>query len=325
MTAPTTTYKAFPLPEQGVTTTWGDALNNYPFTFIDRNLGGITTKTLASSAVNLTASESRSAILRLIGTLGANVAVSTVCQGFLFVENLTSGDYTVTLTNVVTYGGAGVGTPVTIPQGGRYVAVCDTTNGTRLVLPATTSVASTVGMIADFPGTAIPTGWLYGNGAVLARATYPALWTFANTSGRITTEGTWAAGYYGLFTDGDGSTTFRLPDLRGYFRRSYNPANAAGPDYGRAAGIIQAQATLAHTHTGATGIESATHTHSYAITNAGNGAYDMTLVGAAYGAHGSLNTNTESATHTHGFTTDASSGAETRPVNISVLTCIAYV
>ncbi|VBB09656.1 Hypothetical protein LUCI_4954 [Lucifera butyrica] len=52
-------------------------------------------------------------------------------------------------------------------------------------------------------------------GQLVNRSDYPRLWNFANTNGLATTEAKWSGGLWGLFSVGDGSTTFRLPDLRG--------------------------------------------------------------------------------------------------------------
>ncbi len=55
-------------------------------------------------------------------------------------------------------------------------------------------------------GTVAPTNWLICNGATVLRATYPDLWTFAAAEIALSNS---------LFTNGNGTTTFTLPDLRG--------------------------------------------------------------------------------------------------------------
>lgn len=144
----TTTYKGYELQVTGSNSgTWGDTLNTDALQRIDLNLGGITTKSLTSSNVSLSTDESRSAILRLTGTISANIEITTSCQGFFFVENLTSGAYTVTITNGVS--------GVTAPQSRRVPMIADTTNGVR--------VASTgefaAGTVMLFVQTSAPTGW----------------------------------------------------------------------------------------------------------------------------------------------------------------------
>jgi hypothetical protein len=119
----TTTFKGAYLPAvSGDAGTWGGLLNTTTFPVFDANLGGIVTKSLSSSNVTLSASESQNAILRLTGTLTGNVQVTTTCQGFTLVQNATSGSYTVTLTN-------GTGAVATIPQGMSAIVHIDATNG----------------------------------------------------------------------------------------------------------------------------------------------------------------------------------------------------
>ena len=340
---PTTPYKALPLPTQGVTTTWGDALNNFPFALLDSMLGGITTKTLSASNVILTVAESQTLAVRFTGAITANIVVTTVCQGFTLIENLTSGSFTVSVTNSVTYGGTAVGTPVVIPQGGGYVVLSDAVNGSRLVLPATASGAATVGRIADFPGTTVPYGWLKGNGALVSRASYPALWAYANASGNIQTDADWIANKtYGCFSTGDTTTTFRLPDLRGYFRRSWADDNTASPDYGRAAGSFQDAIVLNHIHPVTVTDNHYHFSFSDVSRTFGGGSllssnYPYREVAITnfltnYSIWGSSTVPTVGRTSTSqnpptAVTTSNTGGSatENRPQNIAVMTCISYL
>jgi len=144
----TTTNKGYELIATGAESgTWGDTLNTDVFTIIDTNLGGVTSKTLSSSDVVLSDAESQSAILRLSGVLSANVQVTTSCKGFFFVENLTTGSFSVTITNGV----AGV----VATQSLRMVMIADATNGVRTA--ATTGFPS--GTQMSFFQTTAPTGW----------------------------------------------------------------------------------------------------------------------------------------------------------------------
>lgn len=70
------------------------------------------------------------------------------------------------------------------------------------------------GVVMDYAGPSVPTGWLECDGAAVSRVTYAALFTAIST--------TWGAG--------DGSTTFNLPDFRGRTRigRGTGTATAAG-------------------------------------------------------------------------------------------------
>jgi hypothetical protein len=110
-TVPQTVFKGYSVPTQGTESgSWGNDLNLNTFNVIDTNLGGITTLSLSNANVTLSTPQSRTLILRLIGTLTGAVQITTLCQGLTLIENYTSGAFAVTFTN-------GVGIPVTVPQG----------------------------------------------------------------------------------------------------------------------------------------------------------------------------------------------------------------
>ncbi|MFV0886661.1 hypothetical protein ACNKH9_07955 [Metapseudomonas otitidis] len=64
----------------------------------------------------------------------------------------------------------------------------------------------------------IPDGWAPADGQLLSRALFPDVWA-AIRDGKVpkTTEATWSGNptQRGMFTEGDGSTTFRMPDYNG--------------------------------------------------------------------------------------------------------------
>ena len=112
-----------------------------------------------------------------------------------------------------------------------------------------------VGALMAFAGNVgTPTGWIKANGALLSRTTYPALFTYASAQGLVT-EAAWAAGSSGRFSEGDGSTTFRIPDTRGVFIRGLDESR--GLDASRAVGTFQDQANAPHVH----GVNDPSHTH----------------------------------------------------------------
>ncbi|MBH1699622.1 tail fiber protein, partial [Stenotrophomonas maltophilia] len=85
------------------------------------------------------------------------------------------------------------------------------------------------GLVAHFPTTTPPEGWLRCNGADVSRTTYAALFavvglTFGSASG----------------------STFRLPDLRGEFIRGWD--DGRGVDPGRALGSLQQDEIREHSH-----------------------------------------------------------------------------
>ncbi len=167
------------------------------------------------------------------------------------------------------------------------------------------SLANEVGTMRFVPANAAPTGYLKMNGALVSRTTYAALYAFAVASGNISAnDGAWVSGQ---FSPGDGSTTFRLPDYRGYFLRSWD--DARGIDAGRAIGTVQADSVIEHIH-------------------------KTTLAGSqSIGAGGSTVTSSNSTINggtilSSGMRDAADSawigGTETRPVNLAALACIKY-
>lgn len=150
---PTTPYKGLSVQTAGSNPgVWGAgdpaALNEGMIELVDRNLGGIVTKSLAAGDVTLSATEAQNVIVRLTGILPTNRVLTSACQGFYFVENLTTGSFTVTVTNGVT------GT--TVPQGQRTPVIADATNGVRLAAPQDDFVS---GDKMLFFQTTPPTGW----------------------------------------------------------------------------------------------------------------------------------------------------------------------
>lgn len=246
----TTTNKGYELQSTGSNTgTWGSTLNTSVFQIIDNNLGSITTKSLSASDVPLSSSESQSAILRLTGTLLANVIVTTSCYGFFFVENLTSGNFSVTLTN-------GAGTSIIPPQYCRIPVLSDSTNGLRFGAPAIPP-----GTIMDYAGASgtIPPylagEWLFCDGSSLSSSSYPGLFA--------------AIGY----TYGGSSGTFALPDLRGRARFGRDNMGGSAASRVTTAGSSVDGATL-----GASGgSQNVTLTQSQLPTSIGSAASSTTI------------------------------------------------
>lgn len=146
---PYTPYKGYSVPTTGTEPgTWGNDLNTNTFAVIDLNLGGIVTKTLSNVNVTLSVTESQNLILRLIGTITANIQITTSCQGFTLVENATTGAFTVSMSN-------GVGSPVIVGQGGRSIIIADAVNGCRKMA----SDSFDTGTILLSGATAAPSGW----------------------------------------------------------------------------------------------------------------------------------------------------------------------
>ncbi len=188
-----------------------------------------------------------------------------------------------------------------IAGAGHWLTVCYDQTLDKFVLqnPAKGIIEGgmSVGAHAYFPSTTPPPGWLKRNGALLSRTAYPALYAFAVSSGNIVAEGQWQAG---MFSYGDGATTFRIPDGRGEFERGWD--DARGVDSGRAIGSWQNS-------------DNKSHTHNF---RGGNAATGGVIFNAQYGAGGP------------GYTIEATGsivsngGEEARPRNTAHLACIKY-
>ncbi|MFS4437847.1 phage tail protein [Paracoccaceae bacterium GXU_MW_L88] len=82
-------------------------------------------------------------------------------------------------------------------------------------------MASPAGALITFAGTEPPSGWLECDGSQIRRDTYAKLFAAIGT----------------IFGDGDGETTFAVPDLRGQFVRGWD--HGRGVDNARAMGSEQ--------------------------------------------------------------------------------------
>lgn len=136
------------------------------------------------------------------------------------------------------------------------------------------------GTVIHFAGSVPPVGYLAADGAAVSRTTYSRLSAVIGET-------------YG---PGDGSTTFNLPDLRGYFVRgsgTNSDGTAAGAFGQRQADSIQQHSHAIASYTSVAGVPQAS-----TVQNTWNGT-------------------TSTFTGTTG-------GVETRPKNIALLACIKY-
>jgi hypothetical protein len=160
---------------------------------------------------------------------------------------------------------------------------------------------------------------LVGNGALVSRAQYPRLWEKAQTFGAsLVSEATWntasavVAGrtvlrpYRGCFSTGDGSTTFRIPDLMNVTLRGIK--SESGTDTERLlnkAGGFQRHEVVAHTH------DIIVPPGKTSQTDSGNGRF----VGGSDNFE-PIPMNT--------ITSESFGGAETRMDNVGILWTIKY-
>jgi microcystin-dependent protein len=139
-----------------------------------------------------------------------------------------------------------------------------------------------VGEIRAFSTSTPPPGWLEANGAAISRTTYAKLFAKIGV--------TWGAG--------NGTTTFNIPDTRGYFLRGWD--NGAGVDTGRVFASTQADLLKNHTHN--------YNTKGGTMPQSGNDTQCWV----------------QDSTAVTGGVNDGLGGSETRPKNIAVMFCIKY-
>ena len=162
------------------------------------------------------------------------------------------------------------------------------------------AVAAPPGVVMTFATPTVPTGWLEANGAAISRTTYSALFGAIGTT----------------FGDGDGSTTFNLPDLRGEFLRGWD--NGRGVDSGRAFGSFQADENKEHNHGGSVG---SVGTHRHSVTAARENRQWRGDGFTTAGVNESFNSGS-GGSHSHSLSIDNAGGNESRPRNIALLVCI---
>lgn len=203
-----------------------------------------------------------------------------------------------------TDGNSGTGTPATdldasffnniqeelahiVEQSGETLDGSDTTQ----VYTALNALFGSGGTVSDDVGSGLiwftdsePANHLECDGSALSRTVYAELFAVIGT----------------VFGSGDGSTTFNLPDLRGYFLRGWD--NGRGVDSGRVFGSSQDDAYESHSH-------SASYSKQWGNSTTGNSS--VFIMGASADGSGS-------------FSISSSGSSETRPKNVSIMFCIKY-
>lgn len=83
-------------------------------------------------------------------------------------------------------------------------------------------------------------GCVKASGQLLSREEYAELFSCASENGLILSEEEWADGMQGMYGEGDGKSTFRVPDFRGQFLRCADELK--GVDSNRSVGSLQEDA-----------------------------------------------------------------------------------
>lgn len=195
---------------------------------------------------------------------------------------------------------------------------------TRQYVEQAISRAVPPGTLRFFARPAAPDGYLVCHGEAVSRHTYAALFEAIGV----------------CFGEGDGETTFNLPDCRGEFIRGWD--NGRGVDTGRVFGSAQSHAIQSHTHT-AMSEEAGNHHHGGTTSIDGEHTH---LLDARFGGGGEASqshlcnysgkdahalpsgnhqhTIKEDGAHQHAINIETTGGHETRPSNIAMLICIKY-
>lgn len=240
---------------------------------------------------------------------------------FLNADSISSG------TLSVLRGGTGVDTITGLIKGNGASSFTTAVEGTDYIAPS-----GLVGIICYYPNNIIPSGWLRCDGAAYSRTTYSRLYSKIGVT-------------YG---EGNGSTTFNVPNLMNLFIRGWDGV--------RSFNSVQDDQVGSHTHTFSGNTGSGTpHSHTRGDMNITGNIYTSTVnsTGGADGAfsyeawhsgtaeswggsgnHFNLDasrswTGSTSAenTHTHAFsgiTGENASNQETRVKNVALVPIIKY-
>lgn len=200
-------------------------------------------------------------------------------------------------------GGSDPLTPADIGAATTTHASTHKTGGSDALTPADIGAAPFVmgvppGAVMAFAMSTPPDGWLECNGQAVSRTTYAALFAAIGIT----------------FGEGDGATTFNLPDLRGEFIRGWD--HGRGVDGGRAFGSWQSQQITAHKHVVPWGD---VYISSFGRTNTASKQGSGSTDSDNYWYYTNDGTDFDGTVNPPGII-----GSETRPRNIALLWCIKY-
>jgi hypothetical protein len=300
MPDPVTGNVALAVPVRGTDTGTWDTPVNGNFTSIDSMFGGVCTLALSSAPVTLLTSQAYCNIIRLTGTLTANIAITLPSiYKFWTIDNQITNFLSFTTTLVSTSGASVLGVPPIT---------------TDVFYDGTTINYHNFGKLGeywDYCATSVPPWvtsctkppWLNCNGTTFSSATYPQLFNLLG-----------------------GGT---LPDSRGRVRAAMSAGTArltsVISDVLFNAGGDQLMQSHTHTGSGTTGTENQNHDHNYTppsfVGNTGGGG--------AFGNNPGATTQTgvENQAHNHNFsfTTAATGGGLSQNVQPTYLHGITMI
>lgn len=155
--------------------------------------------------------------------------------------------------------------------------------------PSVTTFINPPGIIQMWGGVSAPAGWLLCDGTAVSRTTYSALYSAVGDA----------------FGNGDTTTTFNIPDMRGRFPRGVDSGAGRDPDTASRTAMNSGGNTADNVGSVQTD-QFGAHGHNYVQSNGINGGANIGLTGPVDGGF---------------FTTQATQfagGNETRPINAYV-------
>jgi microcystin-dependent protein len=291
--------------------TWGD-LTNANLNIIDTAIAGNSTVNVGSGNVTMTPAQTAAAILTFTGALtSATIVTLPPVPGRWVISNQTTG-FALSLRAGPT--GAQVVIPSASIQNHVYytdgVNIFDASASTAAISAAIVAALAVLvppGLIVEFAMQTAPSGWLECNGNAMSRTVFAPLFAAIGT--------TWG--------NGDGATTFNLPDFRGVFRRGWD--DSKGIDVGRVFASSQSDSFASHTHL--------QNPHTHMITDPGHVhgigpsgvPLNVSIGGVPANQPGGGVTNSAVTGITVNNATainQAIGGTETVPKNYAVLPCI---
>lgn len=151
-----------------------------------------------------------------------------------------------------------------------------------------------VGTIIAYSGEVPPAGYLECDGSEVSRADYPNLFAAIGTT----------------FGQGDGFSTFRIPETRGVFLRGWSHGNGYDPDRASRVTIYPGGAFGDHVGSWQDHLfANHSHTTNFSFSNF-FGPYQATVGSNGVGSYG--------------VASSATGGNETRPRNVSVMYAVKY-
>ena len=277
MADPTTVNTSLAIPIRGTDVGTWDLPVNGNFTAIDSMFGGVTTIALSSQNVTLLSSQGQNSVIRLTGTLIANVSIilPSIYKGWTIDNRMANSPSSFAINLVST----SLANYLGIPPGTTDVYYDGTTIDYRNL--------GKIGEYWDYANESVPTWvslstkppYLNCNGTSFSSATYPILANLIGTT---------------------------LPDSRGRVRITLNSGTGrttvVNADAIFSAGGDQLLQAHAHTGSGTTSTESADHTHTGSGTTVGQ-SLNHTHTGS--GTTGLMDSN---ASHTHTSNAQANLG-----------------